>query len=119
MLDELESEESDKSILTRDSMMQSVRNLLLGEKCAHQLLKMPRKLANREEQGRLIARSSGAVTMINQSNYSVRSITGYNTYIVYATQSGWACSCPDYARYNTKCKHVYAVEFYRHQNKTD
>ncbi|MGA9842562.1 MAG: SWIM zinc finger family protein, partial [Nitrososphaeraceae archaeon] len=32
-----------------------------------------------------------------------------------ATQSGWACSCPDYARYNAKCKHVYAIEFYRRQ----
>ena len=61
---------------------------------------MPRQLVNREEQGKLIARTNGAVTMINESNYSVRSITGYNTYIVHATQSGWACSCPDYARYN-------------------
>ena len=51
--------------------------------------------------------------MIDESYYNVRSKSGYNTYTVTATQSGWICSCPDYARYNAKCKHVYAVEFYR------
>ena len=77
------------------------------------LLKMPRQLVNREEQGKLIAQTSGAISMINESNYRVRSKSGYNTYTVIATQSGWVCSCPDYARHNAKCKHVYAVEFYR------
>ena len=32
---------------------------------------MPRQLVNREEQGRLIARTSGAISMINESSYSV------------------------------------------------
>ena len=79
---------------------------------------MPRKLVNREEKGKLIARTSGAISMINESSYSVRSNSGYNTYTVIATESGWVCSCPDYARHNTKCKHVYAVEFYRSQGAT-
>ena len=79
---------------------------------------MPSRLVNREELGRLIAQTSGAISMINESNYLVRSASGYNTYTVTATESGWACSCPDYARYNAKCKHVYAVEFYSHQNPT-
>ena len=92
-----------------------MKNYLLRSRCA----RLTRHLVNGEEQGKLIAQSSGAVTMINQSNYSVRSITGHNTYIVHATQSGWACSCPDYARYNAKCKHVNAIEFYRDQNKID
>ena len=79
---------------------------------------LTRHLVNREEQGKLIARTNGAVTMINESNYIVRSKSGYNTYTVHATQSGWACSCPDYVCRDIKCKHVYAVEFYRHQNAT-
>jgi uncharacterized Zn finger protein len=80
---------------------------------------MPRQLFNREELGRSIAQTSGAISMINESKYMVRSKSGYNTYTFIATKLGWACSCPDYARHNAKCKHVYAVEFYRHQNKTD
>ena len=66
-------------------MMQSVRNLLSPEKCARQLLKMPRQLVNREELGKLIARTGGAISMINESNYRVRSKSGYNTYTVIAT----------------------------------
>ena len=57
--------------------------------------------------------------MIDDSHYEVRSMSGDKTYTVTAIKSGWACSCPDYARYNTKCKHVYAVEFYRNQDKID
>ena len=79
---------------------------------------MSRKLVNRKEQGKLIAQTSGAITVINKSNYTVRSKSGYNTYTVNATELGWVCSCPDYARHNTKCKHVYAVEFYRNQSVT-
>jgi predicted nucleic acid-binding Zn finger protein len=80
---------------------------------------MPRQLVHHEELGKLTAKKSGTILMINESNYMVRSKSGYNTYTVIATESGWVCSCPDYARHNAKCKHVYAVEFYRHQNKTD
>jgi len=76
---------------------------------------MHKRLVNREELGRLIAQTSGAISMINESSYIVRSTYGNNTYTVTATKSGWTCSCPDYARHNAKCKHVYAVEFYRHQ----
>ena len=53
-----------------------MRNLLLRKKCARQLLKMPRQLVNREEIGRLIAQTSGAILMINESNYNVRSKSG-------------------------------------------
>jgi uncharacterized Zn finger protein len=74
---------------------------------------MPRQLVNREERGRIIAQTSGAISMINESNYRVRSTSGNNTYAVIATKSEWTCSCPDYARHDAKCKHVYAIEFYR------
>jgi hypothetical protein len=79
---------------------------------------MPRQLVNRDEQCKLIAQTEGAMSMINESNYIVRSKSGYNTYTVSATQSGWACSFPDDTCRDVKCKHVYAVEFHRHQNAT-
>ena len=88
-----------------------MKNYLLSSRCARCLM-MSKQLVNREELGKLIAQTSGAISMINESNYRVRSKSGYNTYTVNATQSVWVCSCPDYARHNAKCKHVYAVEFY-------
>ncbi|HEY7078392.1 MAG TPA: hypothetical protein VH500_01745 [Nitrososphaeraceae archaeon] len=73
---------------------------------------MPRQHVNREELGKLISQTSGAITMIDDSYYRVRSASGNNTYTVIVTKSGWTCSIPDYASRNAKCKHVYAVEFY-------
>ncbi|HEY7083038.1 MAG TPA: SWIM zinc finger family protein [Nitrososphaeraceae archaeon] len=73
---------------------------------------MPRNPVNREEQGKLIAKTSGSISMIN------RSMSGNNTYTVTATNSEYTCSCPDYACHNARCKHVYAVEIYCHQNTT-
>jgi hypothetical protein len=72
---------------------------------------MSRKLVDREEEGKQIAQTSGAISMINESNYMVRSQSNNNTYTVTATKSGWSCSCPDYARHNAKCKHVYVAPF--------
>jgi hypothetical protein len=60
---------------------------------------MPRQLVNRKELGRLIAETSGAISMIDDSHYGVRSTSRDNTYTVIATKSGWTCSCPDYARH--------------------
>ena len=57
-----------------------MKNYLLSSRCARQLLKMPRQFVNREELGRLIAQTSGAISMINESNYGVRSKSGFNTY---------------------------------------
>jgi hypothetical protein len=79
---------------------------------------MPKRSVSREELGKLIAKTSGAISMVDDSHYIVRSTSGDNTYTITATKLGWVCSCPDYARHNTKCKHVYAVEFYRCQNMT-
>jgi hypothetical protein len=39
----------------------------INSKCAQ----LTRQLVNREKQGKLIARTNGAVTMINESNYGV------------------------------------------------
>ena len=41
---------------------------------------LTRHLVNREEQGKLIAQTSGAISMINESNYTVRSKSGSGTY---------------------------------------
>lgn len=86
--------------------------MLLPENHIHQLLNMPRQPVNREELGKLIAQTSGAISMINELNYVVRSQSRNNTYAVIKIKSGWTCSCPDYARHNAKCKHVYAVEYH-------
>ena len=39
---------------------------------------MPRQLVHREQLGKLIAQTSGAIPMINESNYEVRSTSGDN-----------------------------------------
>ena len=49
-----------------------MKNYLLSSRCAW-CLKMPRQLVNREELGKLIAKTNGAITMINGSHYRVRS----------------------------------------------
>jgi hypothetical protein len=43
---------------------------------------MSKRLVNREELGKLIAQTSGAILMITESNYKVRSTSGNNTYTV-------------------------------------
>jgi hypothetical protein len=49
--------------------------------------KMHRRLVNREKQGKLIAHTSGAISMINESKYIVKSKSGCNTYTVIATHT--------------------------------
>ena len=93
-----------------------MKNYLRSSRCARCLM-MSRQLVNREELGS-DSQTIGAISMINESNYRVRSKSGDNTYTVNATQSVWVCSCPDYVRHNAKCKHVYAVEFYFNQSTT-
>jgi len=56
---------------------------------------MPRQPVHREELGKLKAQTSGAISMINESNYTVRSVTGDNTCTVIAVKFRWTCSCPD------------------------
>jgi putative transposase len=66
----------------------------------------------------LMARTSDAIMMINEFNYSDRSKSGYDTYNIIVTQSRWVCLCPDHACRDLKCMHVYAIEIYRRQNPT-
>jgi hypothetical protein len=53
---------------------------------------MPRQLVNREELGKLIAHTNGAITMIDDSHYDVRSASGDKTYTITAAQTAWVCS---------------------------
>jgi hypothetical protein len=55
---------------------------LLSSRCARCLM-MSKRLVNREDLGKMIAQTSGAISMINESNYSVRSKSGdsVNLYI--------------------------------------
>jgi hypothetical protein len=55
-------------------------------KCAR-CVKMHRRLVNREKQGKLIAHTSGAISMINESKYIIKSKSGCNTYTVIATHT--------------------------------
>jgi hypothetical protein len=89
----------------------------IRHKDAHKLPKMPRQFVHREELGKQIAKTNRAISVINESNYTFRSIFGNNTHTVTASKLGWICSCPDYVRHNVKCKRVYAVEFYRSQTR--
>jgi len=43
---------------------------------------MPKGSVNREELGKLIAKTSGAILMINESNYIVKSTSSTNTYTI-------------------------------------
>jgi hypothetical protein len=61
---------------------------------------MPRQLVNHEKLGKFIAKTSGAISMNDDSHSGVRSKSGYSTYTVIATKAGWTCSCPDYARHS-------------------
>jgi hypothetical protein len=70
-------------------------------------LALDKQRVNREEQGKLIARMSGDVIMIDQSNYSVSSQFGNDACRIFATQSGWR----DHVCRGVKCKDIYAVEF--------
>jgi putative transposase len=68
---------------------------------------------NRAERGRLICDLGDQVRRLDDNEYAVRSQSGKGEYSVRASESGWACSCPDYAYRQVECKHIHAVEFSR------
>ncbi len=67
----------------------------------------------RAERGRLICDLGDQVRRLDDNEYAVRSQSGKGEYSVRALESGWSCSCPDYAYRQTKCKHIVAVELSR------
>lgn len=75
-----------------------MKNYLPSSRCAR-CLKVPRQLVNREEQGILIAQTNGIITMIDESNYTVRSKSGYNTEIRNIIRK-WLDRCDQLRRLN-------------------
>ncbi len=65
----------------------------------------------REIRGKAIAENEGSVKRIDEYSYRVRSQSGNGWYDLYSVEGGWYCSCPDQVFRDTKCKHVYAVQF--------
>ena len=66
---------------------------------------------SRAERGRLICELGDQVRRLDANEYAVRSQSGKGEYSVRALESGWSCSCPDYAYRGVECKHIHAVEF--------
>jgi putative transposase len=64
----------------------------------------------RQSRGNAIAQVESNVRRIDQNEYRVRSQSGSGEYIVLSTETGWNCSCPDFAFRGVKCKHAFAVE---------
>jgi putative transposase len=75
------------------------------------LTKKGARINSRQQKGLTIAQLNGMVQRIDASAYKVKSQSGNGAYDIVATESGWKCSCPDYAYRNEKCKHVFATEF--------
>lgn len=75
----------------------------------HRPMDMATVTVNREEQGQLIAKVSGAIKRINRG-YKVLSQSGNGSYVVVSTPLGWVCACPDHKFRGVKCKHIFAVE---------
>lgn len=71
---------------------------------------MSKQTIDRRQQGELIANIVGAITRIDESNYSVKSQSSNNSYNVNSNELGWTCSCPDHIYRGVKCKHIHAVE---------
>jgi transposase-like protein len=53
------------------------------------------------------------VCRLDENEYEVRSQSGNGWYSVRALESGWTCSCPDWAYRRLDCKHIHAVLFSR------
>lgn len=62
--------------------------------------------------GQEIARA-GQVRRIDETTYMVHSQFGDWEYQVVQTELGWTCACPDCVYRQTKCKHIFGVEFSR------
>ncbi len=53
----------------------------------------------------------GQINRIDDSTYQVNSQSGRGQYTVVKRSKAWRCSCPDHIYRETKCKHIWAVQF--------
>ena len=65
----------------------------------------------REIKGQEIASHEGAIKRISESEYEVQSQSKrYFWYSVRKMDTGWTCSCPDFRKRGSYCKHIIAVQ---------
>lgn len=72
------------------------------------------KKDRREGKGRVIALSRTVYRISESDVYYVESESkdGMYYYVMFDTAKGFEwCSCKDFERRNTKCKHIYGIEF--------
>ena len=67
-------------------------------------------MADRQQQGQLIAEAKGLVKRVDDKNYVVTSQSGNGSYNVQVNELGFVCSCPDHLYRGVKCKNIHAVE---------
>lgn len=78
-----------------------------------QILKNDWKKLNREERGKLIFQNGSVAEKGNL--WLVGSQSSYQTYKIKFDGENPVCNCPDCELRKTKCKHIFAVEFYIRQ----
>src|SRR5208283_1621025 len=72
----------------------------------------PREIdEGRVMRGQEIAKVEGQIKRLDDVTYSVNSQSGHGLYTVVKGSRDWRCSCPDHIYRETKCKHIWAVEF--------
>ena len=71
-----------------------------------------RELTNpRQLRGLAILSKGDAIARISEDTWLVKSQTGMGEYRVESHDEKWTCTCPDYEKNQTDCKHVIAVRF--------
>jgi transposase-like protein len=71
-------------------------------------------LESREMRGKMIAQKPNQIQRLDERFYKVASQSREIMYYVVRTKAfaiGWICNCPDITYRQTKCKHIWAVEF--------
>ncbi len=66
---------------------------------------------SRVMRGQQIAKVEGQIKRLDERTYQVNSQSGQGLYTVVRLVRGWRCSCPDHIYRETKCKHIWAVQF--------
>jgi transposase-like protein len=66
---------------------------------------------SRVMRGQEIAKLEGQIKRLDDRTYQVNSQSGHGLYTVVKQARGWRCSCPDHIYRETKCKHIWAVQF--------
>jgi len=65
----------------------------------------------RELRGLAILSKGNAITPVSKNVWNVKSQTGIGEYRVEKHGKVWTCTCPDYEKNQTSCKHAHSVRF--------